>query len=451
MPDRVVDEARRITTEPPETHYVLFGASHIAYQTLGEGPPLVLIADWFGHVDAMWEWPPYAHALRRLASFSRLIVFDKRGVGLSDQLPNVALPGLTEWMQDVTAVMDAVGAPKATLVGVGAGGAMCMSVAAAHPERVERLVLVNAYARLLRADDYRPGYPLHLRDRVLTMAYTADGPARVLRGAEDAAFLRWWRRFQRQSVSPNTATAMRQMMFDTDVRSALDKICAPTLVVHREDDEWIRLDHGEYLAAHIPEAQLAVLPGGEDLFFHGDADGLIDEIEAFVTDGSGDSARERSLATMLFTDLIDSTGIASEVGDLRWRVLLDDHDAIVDRHVSQSGGRLVKSTGDGMLGVFPTPSAALRCAMSMRSELASIGLATRMGVHVGEIEIRNDDIGGIAVNTTARVMALGDAGEILVSRTVRDIVIGSRFRFEHRGTHLLKGVTEPWEIYEAVT
>ena len=451
MAEHLVDQSISTATHPPETRYALIGDAHIAYQVCGDGPPIVLIADWFGHVDAMWEWPPYAHALRRLAAFGRLIVFDKRGVGLSDQLPNLTLPGLAEWMEDVGAVLDAVDLPSAALIGVGAGAAMSLAFAAAHPARVDRLVLVNAYARLLRANDYPPGYPPRIRDRVLDMTYTEEQPATILRGGEDPAFLRWWRRFQRQSVSPSTASAMREMMFETDVRVALPAIACPTLIIHRRDDEWIRVDHGRYLAAHIRGAQFIELPGSEDLFFHGDADGLIDEIEKFVTGNRVDSGRERTLATILFTDLVDSTSIASRVGDMRWRVLLDDHDAIVERQIAQAGGRLVKSTGDGILGLFSSPSAAIQCAFSMRAELASIGLDARMGIHAGEIELRSHDVGGIAVNIAARVMALGGTGQILVSRTVRDIVTGSRFEFVERGRHELKGVHEPWDIFEVVT
>ncbi|MEY2445733.1 MAG: hypothetical protein QOE00_2313, partial [Ilumatobacteraceae bacterium] len=411
------------------------GDAYVAYQVLGSGPPLVLVADWFGNLDAVWEWPPYAHALRRLASFCRLIMFDKRGVGLSDPLPTLALPALEEWMDDVNGVMDAIGVPSATLMGVGSGGPLCLHVAAAHPGRVDRLVLVNSYARLMRADDYAPGYPERIRDRVLAMAYTEAAPARILRGAEDVDFIRWWQRYQRQSVSPSTAASMRSMMFDVDVRSVLPSVRAPTLILHRTDDEWVRVDHGRYLADHIADSTFAELDGGEDLFFHGNVDEVLDAIEAFVTGSRTQPTNDRVLATIMFSDLVGSTDIAAHLGDQRWRVLLDDHDAIVAKDIAQSKGRLVKTTGDGVVALFDGPGRAIRCAAAMRDELRSIGLRSRSGIHAGEIELRNDDIGGIAVHIAARVMSIGGADQILVSRTVRDLVTGSGFAFIPHGTH----------------
>lgn len=449
MEDVGVAAGHGAPTPLPDTTYAQLNGSHIAYTVTGRGPPLVLVADWFGHIDGMWDWPPYAHALRRLASFCTLIVFDKRGVGLSDPLPMLALPGLEEWMEDVAAVLDAADVASAALMGVGAGGSMCMSFAAARPERVDRLVLVNSYARLLRADDYPAGYPERLRDAVLARAYTDDGAARVLRGAEDADFARWWKRYQRLAVSPSTAAAMRSMMFDVDVRGVLSSVRVPTHVVHRTGDEWIRIDHGRYLADHIEGATFTELDGSEDLFFQGDVDALMDHVESFVTGERRQTPPDRVLATVLFTDLVGSTDLAAQLGDKRWRVLLDDHDAIVDRYITQSNGRLVRTTGDGMIALFDGPGRAIRCAAGLRNELRSLGLRVRTGIHAGEIELRNDDVGGIAVHIAARVMGLADAGQILVSRTVRDLVTGSGFVFIPRGTHDLRGVPNAWEIYEA--
>lgn len=443
-----VDSSTGLTNGPTETNYARVGGAYVAYQVLGSGRPLVLVADWFGNLDAVWEWPPYAHALRRLASFSRLILFDKRGVGLSDPLATLALPGLEDWLDDVNGVMDTVGVPSATLMGVGSGGPLCLHVAAAYPGRVDRLVLVNSYARLLRADDYSPGYPLRLRDRILAMAYTEETPARILRGAEDDDFIRWWKRYQRQSVSPSTAAAMRSMMFDVDVRSVLSSVRAPTLILHRSDDEWIRVDHGRYLADHIAGSTFLELDGGEDLFFHGNVDQVLDAIGAFVTGMHTQPTGDRVLATILFSDLVGSTDLAADLGDQRWRVLLDDHDAIVARHIAQAKGRLVKTTGDGVVALFDGPGRAIRCAAAMRDELRSIGLRIRSGIHAGEIELRNADIGGIAVHIAARVMGIGGADQILVSRTVRDLVTGSGFVFIAHGTHVLKGVPDEWDLYE---
>lgn len=449
MTDRSpLDAPARIGIAPAETNYAVVDGSHVAYQVIGSGPPMVLVADWFGHLDGMWDWPPYAHLLRMLATFSRLILFDKRGVGLSDPLPTLDLPGVSEWMEDVNAVMDAVGVESATLMGVGAGGPMCLSVAAASPQRVDRLVLVNSYARLLRAPDYPAGYPERLRDRVLARSYTDDTPARVLRGADDEDFVRWWQRYQRMAVSPSTAAAMREMIFEVDVRPVLASIHVPTVVLHRVDDEWVRCAHGRFLADHIEGATLVELSGGEDLFFHGDTTELIEAVSDFVAGSRVPQPATRRLVTMLFTDVVGSTELASTVGDQQWRVLLDQHDSIVHRHIERCNGRYVNGTGDGLLAIFDSPGQAIRCAASMRDALRSIGLAVRTGIHAGEVEMRGDDIGGIAVHIAARVMTLGTAHQIVVSRTIRDLVTGSGFVFEAKGSHELKGVADLWDIYE---
>jgi len=432
----------------PVTRYARSGDEHVAYQAVGSGPPLVLVADWFGHLDTRWEWPPYAHALRRLASFSRLVVFDKRGTGLSDPVVAGGLPGLEDWMDDVRAVIDDEGAERVDIVGVGAGAPMVLQFAATHPQRVDRLVLVNAYARLLRAADYPAGIPDTLRDRILAELYTDPGPATVLAGASgDPHFLAWWQRFQRQSVSPGIAAAMRRMMFDVDVRQVLASIQSPTLVLHRASDDWIRPAHGRYLAEHIADARFVELAGDEDLFFQGDVDGLLDCVEDFLRGARRPVDVDRVLATILFTDLVDSTRLASEIGDRRWRILLDDHDAIVGRAVDEHGGRKVKATGDGILALFDGAARAVRCAAAVRDELRGIGLQVRAGVHAGEVERRHDDIGGIAVHTAARIMGAAGAGEIVASRMVRDLVAGSGLVFIDLGPAQLKGIDGELELF----
>jgi class 3 adenylate cyclase len=436
--------------DPPETRYTTVDGAFLGYQVTGTGPPVVLVADWFSHIDAMWTWPPYAHALRRLASFCRLIVFDKRGVGLSDPVIE-RLPALEEWQRDIRAVLDDLQIERASLIGVGAAGPMCVSFAAGQPERLDKLVLVNSYARLLRDDDYQAGYPTQLRDRILAMAYTDDDPARILRGGDDDVdFNRWWGWYQRQSVSPGTARRMRSMMFDVDVRSVLSYVQAPTLVVHRRDDEWVRVDHGRYLAEQIDGARLVELDGSEDLFFEGDADQLLDEVEVFIRGARLERESERVLATVMFSDLVNSTELAAQVGDARWRILLDDHDGIVARQVGSFGGRLVKYTGDGHLALFDGPGRAIRCSQSIRRELRTIGMHVRIGLHMGEIELRGSDVGGLGVVIGARIGDLGGPGEILASRTVRDLVVGSDTGFASRGVHQLKGVPNEWEVFEVV-
>jgi class 3 adenylate cyclase len=436
--------------EGSATHYARSGDAHVAYQVDGDGPPLVLVADWFGHLDARWEWPRYAHVLRRLASFSQVIAFDKRGTGLSDPVPAGLLPSLEDWTDDVRAVLDDIGVEHADLFGVGAGAAMVLQFAATRPQRVGRLVLFNAYARLLRAYDYHPGYPERLRDQILARAYTDAEPAAILAGsAAEPEFLAWWQRFQRQSVSPGVAIAMRRMLFEVDVRPVLASIQALTLVLHRRDTQWARLDHGRYLAEHIADARLVELDGDEDLFFQGDTDGMLDVVEEFLGGEHRPVDTERVLTTILITDLVDSTAQASRHGDRRWRILLEGHDAVIRDCLGAYRGDRIKSTGDGVLALFDGPARAVRCAAAIRYGLASIGLRVRAGIHVGEVERRHGDIDGIAVNAASRITDTADDGEIVVSRVVRDLVAGSGLVFMPAGSRQLKGLPDDVELFRA--
>ena len=434
----------------PTTRYARTGDVHVAYQLTGNGPPLVLVADWFGHLDTRWEWPAFAYALERLGSFSQVIAFDKRGTGLSDPVPTGRLPDLEDWMDDVRAVLDDVGVERADVMGIGAGAAMVLLFAAAHPQRVGRVVLVNAYARLRRDEDYPAGYPPALVERILARSYTEAADASVLSGATgQPAFHTWWQRYQRHAVSPGVAGAMRAMMFEVDVRAALPSIQAPTLVVHRRDDVWIRVDHGRYLAEQIPHADLVELDGDEDLFFQGDVEELVGRVEHFLRGVRRPAEVDRVLATVLFTDLVDSTPLAARLGDQRMRHVLDDHDTIIDRLVHVHRGYRVKRTGDGVLATFDGAARAIRCAAAIRDDLRDIGLRVRAGLHAGEIERRGDDVGGIAVNVAARIMSGAGAGEIRVSRVVRDLVAGSGLEFSDLGPSELKGVPGEWELYAA--
>lgn len=434
----------------PETRYARQAGFHIAYQVVGTGDlDLVLAADWFGNVELMWDGISMAHALSRLASFARLVIFDKRGVGLSDPVSVSGLPTLEEWIEDVRAVMDDAGIKRAALVGVGAGGPMAMQFAATHPHRVSALALINTYARLSRGPDYAPGIPDAVRDRILDVSYTDDRAADFLAGSSsDEAFRAWWRRYQRHSVSPATAEVMRRMIFDIDVLSVLAAIQAPTLVLHRRDDPWIRIGHARRIAETIPGARLVELPGDEDLFFLGDCDSLLDQVEEFLTGTPPAVRSDRVLATMLFTDIVESTSTASRLGDRRWHVVMDQHDDLVRRTVERFRGRMVISTGDGMLAIFDGPGRAVACASAIREQLAALHLPIRAGVHSGEVEVRGDDVTGIAVNVAARIAALGGEGEILVSSTVRDLVSGSGLSLTDRGSYTLKGVPEPWRVFQ---
>src|SRR6266540_5661795 len=437
-----------------ETRYARSGDTHVAYRIVGGGPlDLVLVGDWFGHVEAAFDEPSLAGSLDRLGSFSRLLIFDKRGVGLSDPVPLDTLPALDDWMDDIRAVMDDAGSDRAALLGVGAGGAMAMTFAASHPERVSALVLVNTYARLLRDDDYPWGYTPAVRDRILEQSY-ADFTqfTDALSGTEpgDPRFSERWARYLRLSASPKTADVMRRMMFEVDVRSVLAVIQAPTLVLQRREDPWILSEHGRYLAERIASARYVELEGAEDLFFRGDADALLDEVQEFLTGVRPVPYSSRLLATILFTDIVGSTERASELGDHRWRVLLDQHDALVRGQLERYRGNEVDTAGDSFLATFDGPARAVHCACSIRDELRGIDLDIRAGVHVGEIEQRGTDIGGITVHIGARVEALAAPGEVLATRTVKDLVAGSGIAFTDRGNHRLRGVPDEWQLYSVV-
>ena len=435
----------------PSTRYARRGELHVAYQVAGTGPPLVLVADWFGHLDTRWEWPSYATALTRLASISQLISFDKRGTGLSDPVDTGRLPDLEDWMDDVRAVLDDVGVKRADVIGVGAGAAMVLLFAAVHPHRVQRIVLVNAYSRLRRADDYPAGFPPALVERILASSYIAPSEVAVLSGERaNAAFRSWWLRYQRHAVSPGVAIAMRQMMFEIDVRSVLRSIQAPTLVLHRRHDEWIRVGHGRYLAEHIPGAELVELDGDEDLVDEGAAAELLGHDEQFRRGARRPPEIDRVLATVLFTDLVDSTRMTASLGDRRWGNMLDDHDSIIERAVQSHRGDLIKHTGDGVLAVFDGTARAIRCAAAIREGLGEIGLHVRAGIHAGEIERRRRDVGGITVNIASRIMSLAGNGEIRVSRVVRDLVAGSGLEFTECGLSTLKGVPGEFELFTAI-
>jgi len=441
-------------TEVSETRYARSGDTHIAYRVVGDSPmDVVLVSDWFSHVEAAWDEPSLARSLERLGSFARVLMFDKRGVGLSDPVPLTTLPTLEEWMDDVRAVMDDAGSSRATVIGVGAGGPMAMIFAASHPERVSALVLINTYARLSRDADYPWGVPPAARDWILEQSY-ADFTqfTDVLSGPDpaDPRFPERWARYLRLAASPSTADVMRRMMFEVDVRSVLTTIQAPTLVLHRRDDPWIRNGHGRYLAEQIPGARYVELDGSVDLFFRGDTDALLGEVQEFLTGVRPMPESNRLLATILFTDIVGSTERAADLGDSRWRQLLDRHDAVVRDQLDRFRGREIKTTGDGLLATFDGPARAVHGACAIRDALRAIGVEIRAGVHAGEIEQRGRDVGGIAVHIGARVETLAEPGEVLATRTVKDLVAGSGITFADRGSHRLKGVPDEWQLFSVV-
>jgi class 3 adenylate cyclase len=414
-----------------------------------------MVPGFVSHLGFAWEAPEYAHYFRRLASFCRLICIDKRGTGMSDPVPVHALPTLEQRMDDLRVVMDAVGSKQAVVYGVSEGGQMAALFAATYPERTGALVLYGTYARLRSAPDYPPGYP----DEVLeafgsqqeaTWGEITEPNLYAISAARDPRFKEFLGRYAQHSASPGAAATLNRMNYDMDVRPVLPVIGVPTLVLHRVDDPLISVEHARYLAGHIPGAKYVELPGDDHLFFAGDTDRLVDEIEVFLTGHRSAPHPDRVLATVLFTDIVGSTQQLSTVGDRAWRSLLDRHESVVASELARYRGRQVKSTGDGVLATFDGPARAIHCATAIRDALGSAGLDIRAGVHTGEIEVMDHDIAGIAVHVAARVTTLANTGEVLVSSTVKDLVAGSGVVFVDRGIHDLKGVSDKWRLF-AVT
>ena len=439
----------------PETRYAKKGDAHIAYQVVGEGPlDLVLVSTWFSHLEARWDSPGFAHYLRRLSSFSRLISFDKYGIGLSDPVPSRTLPPLEDWMDDVRAVMDAAGSERAAIMGANEGSLMAALFAATHPERTTALVLANATARMGSAPGYEIGVGADVQERLVSMVDQTWGHGDLMTAvnpslADSPEEAEAWGRFLRLSASPATAAAVMRMLFELDVRAVLSTIAVPTLIVHRSDNPIVTLDQGRYVAEHIEGARFVAVPGADYGLALGDTDVVIDEVETFLTGAHHATRTDRVLATVLFTDIVDSTRRAVELGDARWRALLEAHEQVARAEVERFGGTIAEFTGDGVLASFDGPARAVRCALALRDRVRTLGLQVRAGLHAGEIERRGDQIAGIGVHIAARVLALAEPDRVLVSRTVRDLVVGSGLTFVDRGTHTLKGVPDQWQVLEA--
>jgi class 3 adenylate cyclase len=436
---------------PPETRYVDRGGVHIAYQVVGDGPiDLLVVPGFVSHLELFWEEGAASrHFLARLASFSRLILFDKRGTGLSDR--DVGRPSLEERIDDVLAVLDAAGSERAALLGYSEGGPMSILFAATHPARVSALVLAATTARPVPAPDYPCGAEfeafLHDFDRIARDEWGQGNTIEVFASnlADNERARRNFGRWERLAASPGVVLALVDLLRQVDLRPTLPAIRVPTLVISRLDDVAIKPCHGRYLAEHIPGARYVELPGEHILWLDGDA--VLDEVEEFLTGARGPQAFDRALATVLFTDIVDSTKHAQSLGDRRWHTLLDRHDELARLLVDRHRGRLVKTTGDGLLASFDGPARAVRCARSLLEAVADLGVELRAGVHTGEVELRDDDVGGLAVHIAARVEAKAEPGEVLVSRTVKDLVVGSGLTFTDRGTHALKGVADEWQLF----
>ena len=438
----------------PTTHYVRASDGvAIAYQVVGDGPRDVLyVPGWVSNVETAWDEPTLAHFFDRLASFSRLILFDKRGTGLSDRVSDAQLPTLETRMSDVLAVCDAAGSSNAALIGTSEGGAMCCLFAATYPARTSALVLLGAFARRQQAPDYPFGIPDHVHEAFLTeIARDWGGPVgldvRAPSRLRDQRFRDSWARYLRSCASPGAAVALTRMNAEIDIRPILPAIRVPTLVVHRRGDRSISVEAGRDLAKRITGARFVEAAGDDHLPWVGDADAVLGEIEEFLTGARPVAHPDRVLATVLFTDIVDSTRRAALMGDAAWAELLAAHHARVREQLVRAGGHEVSTAGDGFFATFDGPARAVRCAVAILEAVRPLDIVLRAGVHTGEVELAGDDIRGLAVHIGARIGALAGPGEVLVSRTVRDLVAGSGLSFEDRGIHTLKGVPDEWQLF----
>jgi class 3 adenylate cyclase len=432
-----------VGSEVPETRFAWLGEDRIAYQVFGEGDIDLLYTSSTGDaIDLRWDWPPYADFLRRLGTQARVIMFDRRGFGSSDNASGQPLPSWEQWADDARAVLDAAGSERAVLHGLADGGPIAILFAASHPARTRGLILANT-AALVAVQDATA------TQEFVVQAWGTPALAEFAfpDAARDPAFVRWSLRSIRLSCTPRDATTLLALETQMDVRSALGSVRVPTLVLHREDCQVAPLDDSRYLAEHIPGAQLAVLPGSDVSLFSEPAAPGLQRIEEFLGGLHGVTESDRALAAILFTDFVGSTKHLSALGDRAWRNLLDSHDVIARTAVEQHGGHLVRTTGDGILATFDGPGRAIRCARALSDALQPLGLEIRAGLHTGEVEHRGTGIDGIAVHIAARVVQAAAAGELLVSAAVPMLVAGSGFEFEDRGEHQLKGVAGTWQLF----
>lgn len=440
----------------PQTQYAKSPGGLIAYQVLGDGPrDLVYLSGSTSHVDVRWESPLFARFLERLASFSRLIMFDRRGTGVSDPIELGTLPTWEEWSEDLRVVMDAANSDRAAVFGVLDASLMAMLFAASHPDRTTALVLGNATARAVAAEDYPEGVSQDVVDALLQMIETSWGTEEyaVLTSpsiASDAKARAWFAKYMRASASPRMTAAQWRSAASQDVRAILPTIRVPTLVLHSSGFQLIPLEQGRYLADHIPGARFVEVEGADSSFAFGNADAVTDAIEEFLTGVRRQPDPDRVLATVLFTDLVESTRRAADLGDRHWSRLLDRHDELARSEIESSRGRIWKTTGDGLLATFDAPGRAIHCALRIDEAIKGLDLKMRAGLHSGEVELRGNDVGGIAVNIAARVSTLAKEGEVLVSSTVKDLVAGSGIEFDDRGAHALKGVPGEWRVFAVV-
>jgi len=445
--------ARTGALDPPATRYTRVGDADIAYQVLGDGPLDLLYCRGTQHLELLWEHPTSAQFLRRLASFSRLILFDRRGWGASDAFPDGAMPTWEGWVEDIAAVLDAVGSERAALFGEMDAGPICALFAASHPERMHSLILGNTSARTLVDDDYPIGYAPDFIESMVAMLEQAWGSPELIRlsipsRSDDLEFLRWAAKVRRASATPRTAAAQHRYMWQSmDVRQILSLIRVPTLVLDNRGNRLVSVEQGRFLGDRIADAKVVEFDSDDAFFYAHCPEPVVDEVARFVTGTSAPISVDRVLTTVLFTDIVASTDRAVAIGDRRWRDVLDRHDALARALIDHHRGRLIRFTGDGVVATFDGPGRAVRCAQALAEAVDRLGIALRAALHTGEVELRGDDIGGIAVHVAARILAHARAGEVLTSAAVPLLVAGSGIGFEHRGEYELKGIPGAWQLY----
>ena len=440
-------------TGTPRTRYALSGDAHIAYQVFGEGDiDLVFVPGFVSNVEHYWEMPRVPDLLNRLGSFARVVMFDKRGTGLSD--PVAGPPPLEQRMDDMQAVMDAAGVERAALYGISEGGPASILFAATYPERTSSLVLYGSTPRFRTDDDISWGATDEQIPFLLEEVSSRWGEGALL-GAfapsalGDPGMEEVWGRFQRAGASPAMGRAVIAALFEIDVRDILPTIQAPTLILHRKGDRIAPVEGARLMAAKIPDARLIEFEGDDHVPFTGDFEPVVDEMEEFLTGTRQTRPLDRVLATVLFTDIVDSTRRAAEAGDRRWRDLLARHDELTRRQIERFRGREIKTLGDGFLATFDGPARGIECASAIRDGVRPLGIEVRAGLHTGECELAGDDVRGMAVNIGARIGALAEANEVLVSGTVKDLVVGADLEFTERGERELKGVPGTWRLFAA--
>jgi class 3 adenylate cyclase/alpha-beta hydrolase superfamily lysophospholipase len=440
--------------ERPQTRYVEVGGAEVAYQIVGQGPMDVIHVPGFNHVDVRWEIPVWAAFMERLASFARLILFDRRGTGASDAVPDTAMPTWEEWADDVRAVLDAAGSQQSVVLAENDGGPTGLLFTAMHPERVAALILSNTSARRLRADDYPIGMAPDAVDDLVEMTRAVWGtPDAVAMAwpsrANDPEFIELGAKVLRAFATPKNAAAQARYIIESlDAREALPLIQVPTLVLHIPNLVY-PVEQVRYLADHIDGAKFVELPVGDA--FVASSTPAMEEIVEFLTGERPEVEVDRILTTLLFTDIVGSTARAASLGDQAWRSLLDAHDRTVREQLRRFRGNEINTTGDGFLASFDGPARAIRCALAINEAVRPLGLDLHLGLHTGECEVRGDDLGGLAVHIASRIGSLARPGEVLVSGTVKDLVVGSKIEFVDRGEHQLKGVPGTWRLYRAVS